>query len=322
MRFAVRGRVARPASAWWNLTKTVVQLALFWSFFLWLVPEVIRLYEIGYGFGAFEPGTVLKVAAFVAVFLGCWLGLSCAVLMAVEGKGTPMPTDSTRELVVEGAYRYVRNPMVIAGSLQFGGVGIWLGSSMTLAALAVGILGWHIFIRRWEEWDMEARFGDDYLRYKTHVMCWRPRLKPYDRGVEDPSVSFPRTIARGDDVLLFDGHCVFCRRQALRLKRWTDVVIVDFQVPFALNAFPGVTHEACMKRLHLVDGEGRVWAGMEAVVHTLGRRPWGELSYAYYAPFIRFFCDFWYGWVGRHRYFLWGKTESCDGTCSLHTRRA
>ena len=322
MSWYVRGRVAKLARPWWNLTKTVVQLALFWGFFLWLVPEVIHLYEVGYGFGAFVPGSALKVTAFIAVFLGCWLGLSCAVLIALEGGGTPMPTDSTRVLVVKGAYRHVRNPMVAAGSLQFGGVALWLGSSMTLVALALGILGWNFLIRRWEEWDMEERFGDDYLRYRAHVMCWRPRLKPYDHEAEDPTVSFPRTKARGDDVLLFDGHCVFCRRQAHRLKRWTGIIIVDFQVPFALDAFPGVTYEACMNRLHLVDGEGRVWAGVEAVVHTLARKPWGELAYVYYAPFVRLFCDFWYGWAGRHRYLLWGKTEFCDDACRLHTRRA
>lgn len=312
----IRGRIARPAGTWWNLTKTVIQLVLFWAFWLWLVPEVIHAFELHYGSGAFTPSTTVQAVAFLIVFLGCWLGLHSAVLMATEGKGTPMPTDSTRKLVVKGAYRHLRNPMVVSGSLQFGGVGLWMGSGTTLAALGVGMVLWHAVIRRWEEWDLEQRFGDGYLVYRSQVMCWRPRLLPYDYGTDDPTVAFPRTVARGDDVVLFDGHCVFCSRQARRLRRWTGVIIVDFQVPFALEAFPGVTYEACMRRLHLVDRNGRVWGGMEAVVRALGRRRWGALARLYYLPGIRLLSDFWYGFVGKHRYLIWGRTDACDGACA------
>ena len=38
--------------------------------------------------------------------------------MAVTGRGTPLPFDAARDLVVSGPYRLVRNPMVVAGLTQ------------------------------------------------------------------------------------------------------------------------------------------------------------------------------------------------------------
>ena len=46
-------------------------------------------------------------------------GLACAAAQALVtfGKGTPLPLDPTRYLVVDGPYRYLRNPQAVAASL-------------------------------------------------------------------------------------------------------------------------------------------------------------------------------------------------------------
>lgn len=43
------------------------------------------------------------------------LGLYSALVMVRVGKGTPLPLDQTQELVIKGPYRFVRNPMAVAG---------------------------------------------------------------------------------------------------------------------------------------------------------------------------------------------------------------
>ncbi|MBK7951112.1 MAG: hypothetical protein IPK00_20700 [Deltaproteobacteria bacterium] len=52
------------------------------------------------------------------------LGLASSATMAIHGRGTPIPLDYPRELVVLGPYRVLRNPMVVAGIGQGVAVGL------------------------------------------------------------------------------------------------------------------------------------------------------------------------------------------------------
>ena len=82
-------------------------------------------------------------------------------------------------MVVTGPYRYVRNPMAVAGLTQGVAVGLWLGSpAVVLYALAGGPL-WNTFVRPWEEEDLVTRFGEPYRRYRERVRCWIPTIRGY-----------------------------------------------------------------------------------------------------------------------------------------------
>ena len=95
--------------------------------------------------------------------------------MAVVGRGTPLPTDCPRHLVVAGPYRWVRNPMAVAGLTQGLAVGLGLGSWwMPVAVLAGGLL-WNYAVRPVEEEHLEQLFGDQYREYRAQVNCWWPR---------------------------------------------------------------------------------------------------------------------------------------------------
>src|SRR5690349_6774688 len=98
------------------------------------------------------------------------------------------------------------------------------------------------------------------------------------------------TTPPGRHTLLYDGHCKFCTAQSERLLRWARpgaVERADFQDPAVLARFPGVTHEACMRNMHLVTPDGRVFRGVEAAVRALATRPVGRLGYVYYLPGLR-----------------------------------
>ena len=95
------------------------------------------------------------------------------------GKGTLAPWDPPKKLVVAGAYRYVRNPM-ISGVLM-----IVLGETLIFASIelfALFVLFFivnHVYFVYSEEPGLVKRFGDDYILYKKNVPRWVPRLKPW-----------------------------------------------------------------------------------------------------------------------------------------------
>jgi protein-S-isoprenylcysteine O-methyltransferase Ste14 len=176
----LRAHVARPATPAWNLFKTVAWMVVFWTVFLLILPVFILNLETAFGWSGWRFGGTVWVGAGVVLFaLGGGLGITSAVWMAVRGGGTPLPTDCARRLVIVGPYRYVRNPMAIAGLTQAVGVGLILGSPSVIAYAIVGGPIWHVFVRPWEEADLLRRFGEDYRRYRAAVRCWWPSRR-YD----------------------------------------------------------------------------------------------------------------------------------------------
>ena len=169
-------RVANPARFAWNYTKTLSQTAVFWFVFLVALPAVVAEVEDRVGLPQFEPQRALGAVLFVAFGT---LGLASGYAMARAGEGTPLPLDAPRRLVVAGPYRWIRNPMAVAGLSQGLATGLWFGSPSVFAYVVAGAVLWNVVIRPAEEADLRARFGDDFDRYCAAVSCWVPRLHPY-----------------------------------------------------------------------------------------------------------------------------------------------
>lgn len=135
-----------------------------------------------------------------------------------------------------------------------------------------------------------------------------------------------QTTAPGTYVLVYDGLCKFCTAGAHRFVRWmgrVEVELLDFQRPGALDRFPGLTHEDCMRAMQLVTPGGRVYSGFEAAARAVAtRRVLGRLAYLYYVPGPRQLLDWLYAKVAANRYRLMGKAvaagECESGTCPLH----
>jgi protein-S-isoprenylcysteine O-methyltransferase Ste14 len=114
---------------------------------------------------------------------------SCAALVlisafarfAIEGVGTPAPVAPTRQLVIGGLYRYVRNPMYIAVVAAIAGQAFLLGQLVLLLYGAVVGLIMAAFVRWFEEPTLLERFGGEYLEYRQAVPGWWPRLRPRKR---------------------------------------------------------------------------------------------------------------------------------------------
>lgn len=176
-------RQAGAASPRWNVIKTVLYIAAFWSLFLGLVPGFLAQIQaqLGWPRFGFAGQRALATGLFAAMSA---FGFGCGWILARRGDGTPLPLDATRRLVMRGPYAYVRNPMVISGLGQAVAVGMVLGSVLVLGYVALGGAMWNWVVRPAEEDDLLGHFGDEYTHYRREVRCWIPRLRPYV-GVAD-----------------------------------------------------------------------------------------------------------------------------------------
>ena len=153
---------------------TVLQMLGFWGFFLVVAPLVIAWLEQRWGLRVEAP---LAYPGLALLVLASALGVWSAITMATIGRGTPLPSAMPAVLVVAGPYRWVRNPMAVAGIVQGVAVGLVLSSWLVVAYALVGSLLWNYAVRPLEEADLARRFGASFERYRAEVRCWIPRLR-------------------------------------------------------------------------------------------------------------------------------------------------
>lgn len=166
--------MTRTSAIAWTFTQT----AIFWGIFLWILPMGIIEFQsrTDWPFLAHRFEHAGQTAGAITLFaaasmLGMWSGWT----MATHGDGTPLPTATAAKLVVSGPYRFVRNPMAVAGIVQGIAVGWYWGSVVVVAYAIAGGFVWHGCVRPVEEADLSRRFGESYSQYKRHVMLWIPR---------------------------------------------------------------------------------------------------------------------------------------------------
>jgi protein-S-isoprenylcysteine O-methyltransferase Ste14 len=168
-------RDASSGSPGRRVATTAVQLVVFWGLFLGLLPLIIATLERRWGLHLPMPTVVVVIG--IAVFvLASALGLWSAFAMATRGAGTPLPSAATTRLVTSGPYRFVRNPMAVAGITQGAAVGLMAESWLVVVYAIAGSVVWNWFVRPVEEADLATKFGDDYLAYRARVRCWIPRF--------------------------------------------------------------------------------------------------------------------------------------------------
>jgi protein-S-isoprenylcysteine O-methyltransferase Ste14 len=122
--------------------------------------------------GPWQVGGMVLSAAGAIVLL--WTVLAFALV----GKGTPVPLDPPRRLVVTGPYRFVRNPMYLAaGAVLLGAAAFH--RSWAIAAYCAALLGAvSVFIVKYEEPTLRRLFGAEYETYCRSAGRWVPRPPP------------------------------------------------------------------------------------------------------------------------------------------------
>ena len=146
-----------------------------------LIPAVILVVGTAYGHSIFvaDPGQVRFWAALLIAGPGLSLSVWTVTLFTRFGRGTPAPWQPPQQLVIRGPYRHVRNPMITSVLLVLLGEALMLGSWLIAAWMLVFFVGNAVYFPLVEERGLVKRFGSPYLRYKSNVPRWVPRLKPW-----------------------------------------------------------------------------------------------------------------------------------------------
>lgn len=105
------------------------------------------------------------------------LGFSLRTFTEFKGVGTDDRFAApTSVLVTTGNNARVRNPMYVGLVLIYLGIVLTVNAAWALAGLPILIIWLHFGVILREEAHLEARFGSEYLGYKTSVPRWIPKL--------------------------------------------------------------------------------------------------------------------------------------------------
>ncbi len=85
---------------------------------------------------------------------------------------SPNPTKPTTKIVVQGPFRFFRNPIYLSFTLIYLGITIATNALWPLLLLPVVLVIIQLRALYPEEKYLEQRFGEEYLRYKARVRRW------------------------------------------------------------------------------------------------------------------------------------------------------
>jgi protein-S-isoprenylcysteine O-methyltransferase Ste14 len=104
------------------------------------------------------------------------LALLAVLNLAARGLGAPFAIALSRQLAMDWMYAWTRNPMILSALAFLIAVGLWLRSSLfMLWVIAAAIPAVLVFLKVFEERELEIRFGARYLEYKARTPMLWPR---------------------------------------------------------------------------------------------------------------------------------------------------
>jgi protein-S-isoprenylcysteine O-methyltransferase Ste14 len=135
----------------------------------------VAFFFVGMGLQRYFPTPPLPISGRIlgALLVPLWLLLTAWSFRRFRASGTSVvPVRPTTALVIEGPYRYTRNPMYLGLLLLYVGVACWfrLLWPLLLAPVLVWVIGMAVIGR--EERYLTRKFGDEYRRYQEHVRRW------------------------------------------------------------------------------------------------------------------------------------------------------
>ena len=119
----------------------------------------------------FEPNIPILILAVFLFVAGCVLSVwSLFTMKAVKTSVNPYKIPTT--LVIEGPYKFSRNPIYLALTSIYLAIALVLNSLWLFLLLIpmLTLLWWGVIQR--EEIQLEENFGEAYLAYKKRVRCW------------------------------------------------------------------------------------------------------------------------------------------------------
>jgi len=112
------------------------------------------------------------LSALLLIMLGAGGYFWCALDFAFKGEGTPAPIDPPKVLVVQGLYKYTRNPMYVSVLMILVGESLLFESAWFLGYAAAVAFGFHAFVVLYEEPALQRKMGAAYAQYCREAPRW------------------------------------------------------------------------------------------------------------------------------------------------------
>jgi len=120
-----------------------------------------------------EGYTVGVAVMAVGLFLLLW----CVRDFYVAGKGTLAPWSPPKNLVVDGLYRFCRNPMYVGVLILAGGWALIAASPLLVCYFLILFVGFHFRVILYEKPRLLKLFGPEWESYSSCVPRWLPGFK-------------------------------------------------------------------------------------------------------------------------------------------------
>lgn len=120
---------------------------------------------------AFLPAAMGMIVGAPLVVGGLVLGGTAVILMLRCGT-SPDPGEPTKCLVVDGPFRFTRNPIYVSFALIYLGIAAAFNSLAALALLPVALVVIDRGVIAREERYLERKFGEEYVQYTDRGRRW------------------------------------------------------------------------------------------------------------------------------------------------------
>jgi len=150
---------------------SLITALTFGFFILFLFPFIFIRLNILFSLPVFSVFS-LKIVGIIFILIGVSFHLYCIGLFYFIGKGTPVPIEPPKKLVVKGIYKFTRNPMYICLLLDLLGYFFLFGYLSLLFYLLIVSISFHLFVTFYEEPILKKQFGKDYIDYCKNTPRW------------------------------------------------------------------------------------------------------------------------------------------------------
>lgn len=151
------------------------------SMFLVLVPALMYIVAVNFVLpvDSLVTGVIGGILALIGAFFMIWSNID----MVKIGRGCPTDGfnvalgERTKKLLVQGPYKYTRNPMLFGTFVFYIGLAFLFNSYSALVVPIVFILYmvWHV--KKYEEPRLYNDFKDEYVEYKKRTPLLFPKFK-------------------------------------------------------------------------------------------------------------------------------------------------
>lgn len=123
--------------------------------------------------GLVSPERLIALRVVGIVFIACGLVLPVWARRTFHRAGTtPNPMRPTTALTFDGPYRFTRNPMYLGLTVIQVGIALAMNAAWLIVLLPVFLVILQREVIDREERYLEAKFGEEFRRYKVRVRRW------------------------------------------------------------------------------------------------------------------------------------------------------